>query len=980
MLRLGQFEVDDTHAVEVDAPTCEVRIELTDPRTGEVAAVEGAKVCLLAADGTPASAEGTTDRDGEVSLIITNGEPGAVLQVEVRGRTLFDFDAMETVIDDEVETPELRPLIRLPEVWRSDGQSTLHDDLGGTVVDGRLPSLEASGVGTVEAPWVVRLDHDWTSVDVVFEFYDTQECELSAVEQGLMVEAFEGTSFSPNTRVGGGTVTGDDGQHFVRLFRDVAPGSLHIRAVAPGGTFLELTDRSTPLRRWRTREPGTVTPLGQRLERYEVPTLWCSRGQYASLDGGATARPFGEVAADVLTGGKTVHFDLDDVLLVDDKFRPVNIRSAIPVTVFGGDFVVKRPSADEPQHSDVTIDRAHLRGRDALHFDMEGDDGAPSPHALTRVIRRGRRFYDLDGSRTTEGEVVGVRRAVRDAHPVVRRPKNSVKGAFKIQVDFHLFDRVGTVDVDGSELSTRVALAYGAVRLHERLGVDASNNELEVVRRAFKEAAARWTGEELGVALAGGAATGRAVYLLEDAPSRATKLVFHFPTVPQGRSALTAHLVRRGPGFRAHAVGGSITLDLAGDFPTSPDSIVSTEDGIEFTDHTVAHEVGHVLGLPDEYLEKNKLDVPQFIQPFRSLVHVGGTGSLMNGGYMPMLRDYWVLGRALAQAGHLAQDTRVCCDTRRAGGASGRFHRYRPEVVNSPYEPITTFSVGPEHGGFEATLGELGDDFDLALPGGIDAVLNLSPRLYLRPRGRGGSLESKTRALKDLAESVDSRIAKAAVVLRRVSGDGGAGTPQRVLVEMVPRFSRANVAAADLRVHLALGTAADDGPAFAVRRDRVTLHAGQGGALLRHLLDLPVEQVPRLKMKGEGATLTFTVGARVAVFEATADAPPGRDEYVSRVHDPKTGLRPLEGSEVAVNLAAAINDPANSLHPEVSAVAEGDEVRLVYAPDLAVDVKSNSSSRVVAHGRFRQDVAAEELDGLARALSDALGVKYEVEL
>lgn len=300
--------------------------------------------------------------------------------------------------------------------------------------------------------------------------------------------------------------------------------------------------------------------------------------------------------------------------------------------------------------------------------------------------------------------------------------------------------------------------------------------------------------------------------------------------------------------------------------------------------------------------------------------------------------------------------------------------------VGSPYEPITAFDVGPEHGRFEATLGELGDDFDLESPAGIDAVLTLSPRLHLRPRGRGTPREEKTNALKDLAESVDPRIAKAAVVLRRVSGGGGTGAPRRVLVGMYPRFSRANVAAADLRVHVALGTAADGGPSFAVRRDRVTLHAEQGGALLRHLLDLPVEQVPRLKMKGEGATLTFTVGSKIATFKGTVDVPPGKDEYVSRAHDPKTGLRPLEGSEVAVNLAAAINDRENSLHPEVSAVAEGDEVRLVYPQGLAVDVKSNSSSRVVAHGRFRQDVAAEELDGIARALSAALGEDYEVEL
>ncbi len=279
--------------------------------------------------------------------------------------------------------------MRLPEVWRSDGQSALHDDLGGTVVAGRLPSLEAGAVGTPEAPWVVRLDHAWTRIDVVFEFYDTQECGLSTLEQGLMVEAFEGRSFSAQARVGGGTVASAGGEHFLRLFREVDPERLALRVVAPSRTVLQLTDRSIPLRRLKVLAAGAVTPLREQLERYDVPELWCSRGQYASLDGGATARVFEEVAAELLEGGKTVHFDLDDVLLVDDEGRPVNIRSAIAVSVFGGDFVVKRPSKDEPQHSEVMLDRAHLRGRDAYHFDMKDADGAPRKHAMTLAAALG---------------------------------------------------------------------------------------------------------------------------------------------------------------------------------------------------------------------------------------------------------------------------------------------------------------------------------------------------------------------------------------------------------------------------------------------------------------------------------------------------------------------------------------------------------------------------------------------------------------
>ncbi|MBV1859341.1 MAG: hypothetical protein KUG77_13075, partial [Nannocystaceae bacterium] len=792
-----------------------------------------------------------------------------------------------------------------------------------------------------------------------------------------------------------GTVVGDAGEHFLRLFREVLPQSLHLRVVAPGGTYLELTDRSTPLRRWRTQEePGAATPLGQRLERYEVPELWRSRGQYASLDGGATARPFEEVAGALLKGGKTVHFDLDDVLLVDDQFRPVKIRSAIPVTVFGGDFVVKRPQADEPQHSDVLIERPHLRGRDAVHFDMD-DGGAPRLHALTRVIRRGRRFYDLDGSRTTQGEVIGVRRAVRDAHPKIGVLSKGVKGGFRHQVEFHLFGGLGVVDVDGVPHAVQVALVYASVRLLPHLGSNPSDTDLKAVHKGFADAAERWTGEPLSIPLAEGTPVGRQIYVVEEALQRATKFVFHFPTIDKGVGTIGAFLVTKRKEFRAHAGLGHLTLKIPEDVETtlddggSPMSTTAEEDGVRFDAVVVHHELGHIMGLPDEYLEDNEVKLPQFTQPLRSLLHSAQSESIMHGDFAPMLRHHWVLAQALERDGLLSEGGHVFCDTRRLDVGGGRTHRYQHRGTKSPYAELATFELGPKHGRHTAHIGVLGDDFDV-LPGvsNIDGVVVLSPRLFVRFLGDDEGTVRKSvvtmrrdvhHRIVDAINAVGGAPRGTPPVLRRTSGGDVPGLPRRVVVSLQPRFSRVNIGAADLRVRVRRPTRQPGHAPFSARRSRVDIHIDQESTLVRHLLGLETERIPMLRTTGGGATLVFTVGSLTVTFEESSSASAGIDEYVSRLPNPAGGFTTLGGGDVATNLAAAINNPDNSLHGHLSATADGASVILNAPSGQLLDVRTAGTS-IEFLPQFRTAIEHVELTSLAELVGAALGETFEVEL
>ena len=465
--------------------------------------------------------------------------------------------------------------------------------------------------------------------------------------------------------------------------------------------------------------PGTVTPIGERLRRYALPEEWCSRGQLVSVDGGASASPIEDVAVGLASGG-SVEFDLDDVLLVDGDGKPIRLRSNPGVSLFGGDFVVKKQRGDDPQHSDVVIDRALLRGRDVYSCGVD----AEHPFAATRVIRRGRRFYELNGTRTRAGKVIGVRAAVREVHQIVREPPAVIDGAARHRADFHFFEGVGGVDLDGDYEVVRVALVHTSVRLRPRNGV--TNGHLDKATRVFAEAAHRWTGEPLSTHLTGSVKSGHHVYV-RGKTGRLTRMVFHFPTTRTGRAMTNAFLVDRDEEFRAHAVHGSVTLNVNTHLEETSSSDASSDLAGLFPAHTLAHELGHVLGLPDEYVE-----VPGFLQPQRTLLHAREVVSIMNEDHVPMLRHYYVLGLALEAAGVLSSPIEVVCETSSNALSPAKLHRYT-HPLRDPYRIVSTLHFGPESIRFEGYLGLRGTDFAIAGAGDEDGVLILSPKIFVGP-------------------------------------------------------------------------------------------------------------------------------------------------------------------------------------------------------------------------------------------------------
>lgn len=961
MLALGTFSVNDTHHVRVEGARCVVRVELTDPRNGQPVPVPGARVCLVGATGSVVSSGETTSGDGVASLLVLDAAAGARVHIDLLD--VFDFDAGRMVANAPDEVSGGGALERLPAVWRSDRQATLLDDLGGRVKNGRLPQIAEGGQGTEESPWVLRLDHAWTTLDVSLSFYDTLAHRRATVGPDVMVDAFRPGSFGPDARVGGTSLVSEG--HRLRLFEPVAPEVVVLRFETAPGSYVDLEDG-----RLQRLPSGTVTPLGERLRRYPLPEVWCSRGQLASIDDGATAQPFDELAAG-LSSGASVEFDLDDVLLVAEDGRPINVRASPGVSLFGADFVVKRPRSDEPQHSDVVIDRPLLRGRDVYSCGVD----ASHPFAATRVIRRGRRFYELDGSRTRTGKVLGARAAIREAHQVVREPAAAIDGVARHRADFHLFEGVGVVEFDGQPHSVDVALVHISVRLRPRSGV--TEKHLHAAARVFAEAANRWTGEPLSLHLSGSMGAGHHVYIQEGSGGL-TRMVFHFPTTRTGRAMTNAFLVERDKEFRAHAVGGSVTLNVNTHLEATPTRDATNDLPGLFPAHTAAHEMGHVLGLPDEYVE-----VPGFLQPHRTLLHALENVSVMNDDHVPMLRHYYALGLALEEAGVRASPVQAVCETSPGALSPSTVYRYT-HPLRDPYQVAAKFTFGPDSMEFDAFVGLRGRDFEFGDVGREDGVLVLSPKLYVRLKGRLSESVTPDRELaatnvqRHLSAWVRQGEEPLRVSFRRRSGAAGVA-PERCWVCFVPRVSVGNPAAADARVHVLLAPAQSASPPFESRRRRVTIHDGQEGCLLRCLLGLSVRQQPRLVCKeAGGATVHFSGGGFKVTLREGVGPSAAAGTYVAKMPGPSGGFVPLEKERVAANLAAAINDPSNGLVRITGAEAHGAEVVLTPRTD---DFEARAvGSRIESVPLFARRVEAHELQPLADALGAVLGTSYEVEL
>lgn len=984
----------------------ELRLVLFDPASGTTKPLPADVEVHLTDARDRAIATSRTGEDGRATLFAPPGTRELAIEVAFADTPWLDLvDAK--LVDTEAAAPNTkRRLIRLPERWRSTEQSRLSDDRGGKVVSGRLASLDDVELGTIGNPWELDLGHAWQRTELVFQHYDVTARAVRPLPFGALVEAFDDARLRDRDLVGAGTVLDADGRVHVMCWRRVDPGKLRIRMrTAPGSVVV--TNETDPELRMRTVGDTALAAMtvADRQRHYPLPSVWLTRGQ-ATRTSDATSSPAqlfedaigAALSTDVLP--PRLYFDLDDFVLVNRAGLPLRFVRALDLTLFHHDMSIRAPVAGQPYFSAIAAEHNHFAGNAAGYTVGSGAE------KTTRVVRRGTTFYDLGEARTTRGRLVGVRAAVAQDHPHERvylkhQPGTSPNLA---NCDLHYFADVAS-DPTKPDRSISVLMVFFSVRIR-----DVGTGTVDQLQEALGRAAERWSGAPLSGVLAGTTPDVPDVRLRTDDDKHDIKYVFHFPAFDD-REGHAVIWIRKKP--RAFSLSTFGLIVIAHADSNAGGAAPGVEYGHAYPSETIAHELGHSMGLGDEYFESFSPGIPSVRQFAWDFLHFSfDRHSMMFGEFAPRLRHYWVFSRWLERCAEIAgvrsNGYAIVCDTAAVTApVAGRQHAFRlPSEHAWPYAPVREAPrFRPGRGGRgELRLFLLGDELDVfRLPhsgvlAGVDAVLHWDLAIYVRGRKNADGAAMSEAAV---AAYVSSLFRDTASAMGGVNA-GGVATRclvaeldpsaamttlaqhhvKKVLIYLLPRFTTANPAAADFRVHVRQRASTPDGdvtdlhdPGFEGRK--IEVHEGlPGAAILRCMMGIGAAAAR------PGAKVTITT----APFPSHGWVSIGTNHLTSvgfkAVSGPRTpGSKNFDGSgtpaQIAADLAAAIDDPANGLASDVRATASGATVSLT-AEQPGADVNLAGAAVGIQH-EWRDEIEPSELDFLADWLGTELGATYRIK-
>lgn len=662
----------------------------------------------------------------------------------------IDLEQNTWVSPEKVGFVDRRKLLRLP-LWASflkAKQGGFKEAPPGTnfATSGvlRTAKNELKAFGDQKKQWLIQIDHNYFRSFVRFHYYDVKAKQRQPLPRGVLVTALGvrassigPTGADPRARVAAGTALDDQGTVYLLHERSKAGSAAvhyYFATGIRGGTTHGIVDFSIPAPAAGaedTRIQVVSTDANPRPDaRYVLPVEWHSHGMQAWVEEDANGFPkrkgFKELRVSDTTQQKPLCFHLDDAVLAAGDVDLVQLPKDARIALFDHLLHLRDVDPRKPHLWKTTLKKNYLPAEDAVYVNQQGVE------RLTRLAYLDGIFYHLlDGrlgviaaEKLGSVTAVGARAFIANQNDGRHKFISYMSGHptmpdFAGQKSATGTGRSEFLLIDASYLNHNFTTSSGALSMklmhllvHIPLKIDGAKvtkAAIDAMLPALTHSAERWDqshpghpGEPaantiprtLGLVPVGGAKAQDKVVLVRH----------YFGESATHPDVITLHVRNSNDRGFASPKNKELTV-FVGDIDVRNGGVQEEPaQAANTTRATLAHELGHIMGQPDEYNE----DVDGFpkwdqytVEGVPGRPYSLDAPAMMCGNNQPRLRHLWNYhNRLRAEADFkklLDGKDYVAVDAGVAGGLDSELPFVTAAVLGDesnkgPYTPVAPFS------------------------------------------------------------------------------------------------------------------------------------------------------------------------------------------------------------------------------------------------------------------------------------------------
>ncbi|PRQ00431.1 hypothetical protein [Enhygromyxa salina] len=613
------------------------------------------------------------------------------------GWAWIDVEAGVWVTGEELRTDQprnleyakfaARPLLGIP-LWSTRRKARIGGgfaqggpDLQRFEAHGELSTSELRPFGSRSAPWVMQIDHGWLRTHVQFRFYDHTRRVERPIPAGVLLASVDQDTWAVHGR--SSVVTPEGSIYVLHALTEANAGALMYQFALPGFARFRLEDDA--LDEFDKARDGASSFAYEREApgllgtHYFLPEEWRSRGMEAWVGDREACAELRRSFAEFRTAGQDpaepICFHLDDTVTFSGKYH--GKRIALLDHYLG----IRDQASNEyglVPWSTHEVTGFPLRGEEAVFVRGEGIE------KVTRAIGYGGAFLEIAFQRkyamSANEEWVGARWA-RPPHLHGDLTTSDLASIHLIDVRYLSYNRQGY----------RVKLAHLVVHISSFVLAPSEDNKpddprgeqnlantegVPLIQHLLHVSALTWDQchpahgdpsdkKEYLAVPAGGLVDGVTVLKIRhffscretddgrDGHGPHSSIQVHpQPGRATGGNPMHLYLVR-GSNTKAHddETPEHAPAPRPHSFEPAPWPTHDRVDGVAGHSSTVTHELGHQMGLPDEYIERVQPTrglagrLPPFFLTHEAYPYALATISLMCKNILPRLRYSWELLR-----------------------------------------------------------------------------------------------------------------------------------------------------------------------------------------------------------------------------------------------------------------------------------------------------------------------------------------------